>query len=58
VDKKEKNSSFDGKLIWNSSKPDGTPRKLMDVSKIYKLGWSEKVNLDEGVQRVYTNYTM
>jgi len=48
---------FEGELIWDSSKPDGTPRKLMDVSKINNLGWKEKVELQEGIKRVYTNYT-
>lgn len=47
---------FEGELVWDSSKPDGTPRKLMDVSKIHDLGWKEKVSLDEGVERVYSNY--
>jgi GDP-L-fucose synthase len=47
---------FEGELVWDSSKPDGTPKKLMNVSKIYDLGWKEKIGLDEGIERVYKNY--
>ena len=47
---------FEGELIWDSTKPDGTPRKLMDVSKINNLGWKEKVDLDEGIKLVYDKY--
>ncbi len=49
-------TGFEGNLIWDSSKPDGTPRKLMNVSKINDLGWKEKVSLDEGINLVYSNY--
>ncbi|PJJ11101.1 GDP-L-fucose synthase [Flavobacterium sp. 1] len=42
-----------GKIIWDSSKPDGTPRKLMDVSKMHELGWKHKVDLEEGIQKTY-----
>ncbi|AQX83616.1 GDP-L-fucose synthase [Elizabethkingia bruuniana] len=42
-----------GDIIWDESKPDGTPRKLMDVSKLNKLGWSYKVDLKEGIRRTY-----
>ncbi len=49
-------TGFTGKLIWDSSKPDGTPRKLMDVSKINKLGWKEEVGLNEGIFKVYKKY--
>ncbi len=48
--------NFDGELIWDSTKPDGTPRKLMNVSKINNLGWKEKVSLDEGIEKVYKEY--
>lgn len=43
----------EGKIIWDDSKPDGTPRKLMDVSKMHALGWNHKVNLEEGIQKTY-----
>jgi GDP-L-fucose synthase len=45
---------FDGKLIWDSSKPDGTPRKLLDVSKVQKLGWKHKISLEKGIEMVYS----
>ena len=44
---------FKGKLIFNSSKPDGTPRKLMDVTKINGLGWKASISLEEGIRQVY-----
>ena len=47
---------FQGELIWNTEKPDGTPRKLMDVSKIKGLGWSPKINLAQGIAAVYSEY--
>jgi Nucleoside-diphosphate-sugar epimerases len=49
---------FKGKLVWDSSKPDGTYRKLLDVSKINKLGWIEKVSLDEGIKLIYSSYSL
>ena len=42
-----------GDIVWDSSKPDGTPRKLMDISKMHALGWKHKVNLEEGIQKTY-----
>ena len=47
---------FKGELTFDSSKPDGTPRKLMDVSRIHSLGWKHKINLREGIQSVYKSY--
>ena len=47
---------FDGKIAFDASKPDGTPRKLLDVSKLEKLGWKYTVELDDGIRRVYDNY--
>ena len=44
---------FKGEIIKDTTKPDGTPRKLMDVSKINNLGWKAKISLEEGVNRVY-----
>jgi GDP-L-fucose synthase len=44
---------FDGELTFNTDKPDGTPRKLMDVSKLAKAGWSSKIELEEGIRSVY-----
>lgn len=45
--------NFDGEIVWDTSKPNGTPRKLMDVSKINQMGWAAKIGLEEGVQQVY-----
>jgi GDP-L-fucose synthase len=42
-----------GEIIWDSSKPDGTPRKLLDVSKMNEMGWKHSIELEEGVQKVY-----
>lgn len=42
-----------GEIIWDSSKPDGTPRKLMDVSKMHELGWKHQVELQDGIQKTY-----
>ena len=40
---------YEGQLVFDTTKPDGTPRKLMDTSKINKLGWKSKINLQEGI---------
>jgi GDP-L-fucose synthase len=47
---------FKGDLIFNTEKPDGTPRKLMDVSKIKSLGWTPKIGLEEGIKLAYTDF--
>ena len=47
---------FTGKIVYDTSKPDGTPRKWLDVSKIHKLGWKHKTELIEGVKSVYEWY--
>jgi GDP-L-fucose synthase len=47
---------FHGKLVSDSSKPDGTPRKLLDVSRIRSLGWHHRVSLEEGLRRTYSAY--
>ena len=44
---------YEGELTFDTSKPDGTPRKLMDVGKLHKLGWKHKIELKEGVAQVY-----
>lgn len=43
----------EGEIIWDATKPDGTPRKLMDISKMHDLGWKYTVKLEEGIQRTY-----
>jgi len=47
---------FQGELEFDSSKPDGTPRKLMDVSKLTSLGWKAKTNLKEGIKLAYEDF--
>ena len=49
----KKTVGFEGEIVWNSSMPDGTPRKLTDVSKLHELGWTHKVELQEGVKLAY-----
>lgn len=44
---------FTGKIITDCSKPDGTPRKLMDVEKLHRMGWQHAISLPEGIERVY-----
>ncbi|SRR6266542_1387214 len=44
---------FDGELAWDTSKPDGTPRKLLDVSKLRALGWKPAISLRDGIARTY-----
>jgi GDP-L-fucose synthase len=46
---------FDGELVFDASKPDGTPRKLMDVTRLHNLGWHHKVELEEGIRRTWEN---
>lgn len=49
----KKTVGFEGKILTDPSKPDGTPRKLMDVSKLNGLGWKAKITLEDGIQNVY-----
>ena len=49
----QKITGHQGEIVWDSSKPDGTPRKLMDISKMHELGWKHKVKLEEGIKRTY-----
>lgn len=52
----KKVAGFEGELVYNTEKPDGTMVKLTDVSKLTKLGWKHKTELKEGVRRVYESY--
>ena len=47
---------YEGSIKWDSGKPDGTPRKLLDVSKLTEKGWLSKINLEEGIRNVYRWY--
>ena len=49
-------TEFDGKIEFDASKPDGTPRKLIDVSKLHSLGWTHKVEIEDGVRRLFDWY--
>lgn len=49
-------SGFAGKLVFDSSKPDGTPRKLMDVSRLASLGWKASISLEDGLRDAYSWY--
>ena len=51
-----KSVGFEGELCWDDSKPNGTPRKLIDVDKLHSLGWTHKVEIEEGVERLYQWY--
>jgi len=47
---------FKGRVVWDASKPDGTPRKLMDVSRLASLGWRARIALRDGVARTYASF--
>jgi GDP-L-fucose synthase len=49
-------SGFNGEVVWDSSKPDGTPRKLMDNSRISAMGWQPSISLKDGLRQVYQAY--
>lgn len=49
----QKITGHQGEIIWDATKPDGTPRKLMDISKMHDLGWKHKVELEDGIQMTY-----
>ncbi len=49
-------TAYQGEIHWDTSKPDGTPRKLLDVSKLNGLGWKPMVSLEEGIRRVVNDY--
>lgn len=47
---------YDGKIIWDTSKPDGTPRKLLDTSRLTSLGWQPQLKLEEGLAQTYQSF--
>ena len=51
-------TGFKGQLLWDATKPDGTPRKLTDVTKLHNLGWHHKIEIDEGIHKLYEWYKL
>ena len=51
-----KTVGFEGEVCWDSTKPNGAPRKLIDVSKLHSLGWQHKIEIEDGVERLYEWY--
>lgn len=49
-------TGFKGELVWDTSKPDGTPRKIVDSSKLFNMGWRPKIALRDGVRETYLDY--
>jgi GDP-L-fucose synthetase len=47
---------YGGEILWDTSKPNGTPRKLLDVSKAAALGWRYNIELEEGIRLAYLDY--
>jgi GDP-L-fucose synthase len=47
---------YEGEVVFDATKPDGTPRKLLDVSRIFELGWRPRTALKEGIARTYQWY--
>jgi GDP-L-fucose synthase len=48
--------NYSGNIVFDESKPDGTPRKLLNVDKITKLGWKSAIDLEEGLTSTYNNF--
>lgn len=46
-------TGFEGTIVWDSNRPDGTPRKLLDVSKLSKINWTYSIDLEKGIEQVY-----
>jgi GDP-L-fucose synthase len=49
-------TGYAGRLVWDASKPDGTPRKLLDVSRLTSLGWKPSLSLRDGITQTYAAY--
>jgi GDP-L-fucose synthase len=56
AEKVSKIAGFEGEILWDSSKPDGTPRKLLDISRLREISWSPRISLDEGILRTIEWY--
>ena len=44
-------TNINGEILWDTSKPDGTPKKLLDISRLKKLGWESTINLEDGIKK-------
>ncbi len=49
-------TNYAGEIVWDTTKPNGTPRKLLDVSKVHALGWKHTVSLQEGIEKTYADF--
>ena len=49
-------TGYKGRILWDASKPDGTPRKLLDVSRLTALGWKAKIGLRDGIASTYQSF--
>jgi GDP-L-fucose synthase len=47
---------YQGDIVWDASKPDGTPRKLMDSSRLFALGWKPQIDLPTGIRMAYADF--
>jgi GDP-L-fucose synthase len=47
---------FEGRIVWDSSRPNGTPRKLLDISKVREMGWKAMTGLEEGIALAYEDF--
>ncbi len=56
AEKVRKIVGFKGEILWDMTKPDGTPRKLMDGSKLRDMGWKPSISLDDGIERTYAEF--
>ena len=53
AEKIKKIVNYDGDIVWDSTKPDGTPRKLLDVSRAHRFGWTHRIKLEDGIEQTY-----
>lgn len=49
-------TGFRGEIVWDTTKPDGTPRKIADSSKLFSMGWRPKIALRDGIRETYLDY--
>ena len=49
-------TGFEGDILYDAIHPDGTPKKLLDSSKLFRLGWKPRISLDEGLRKTYEDY--